>query len=107
MDAVAAEGLATAFAPDEAGHQAPWGKYPDNVDDWVTELSCMSWPYDYRHWMYRHPDGRRWIGYRAGTYIRDRAIARSGMSAAVMVSESSQRITDLAGLNPGRPCDDQ
>ena len=38
MDRAVTEGMATAFERDFAGADAPWGKYPDNVSDWVAEL---------------------------------------------------------------------
>jgi hypothetical protein len=101
MDSVVAEGLATAFARDTAGHQAPWADYPDNVRDWATELQSVSRTVasaDHRQWMIRHADGRRWIGYRAGTYICDQVTARSGSSAADLVSQPTGDILALAGL---------
>ena len=50
-------------------------------------------------WMFRHPDGRRWIGYRAGTYIADRAIAASGLSAAQLVLVPTDEILEMAGVD--------
>lgn len=47
--------------------------------------------------MYRHPDGRQWIGYRAGTHIADRAIKASGLSAAQLVNVPTAEILKLAG----------
>ena len=78
MDAVVAEGLATAFARDTTGTTDPWGAYPKDVAAWVKELMALpntgaTWS-RYNEWMFRHPDGRQWIGYRAGTYIADRAM---------------------------------
>jgi len=100
LDSVVSEGLATAFARDAAGEEPLWGAYPDNVDDWVEELRAAP-AHDtesYGTWMYEHPDGRRWIGYRAGTYIADRAIAASGLSAAELVSTPTEEILRLAGF---------
>jgi hypothetical protein len=48
--------------------------------------------------MFQHPDGRRWIGYRAGTYIADRAIAASSRSAAELVQTPTGEILSLAGI---------
>ena len=96
MVAVVAEGLATAFARDAAGEDAPWAKYPDDVAAWVHELTGLRRTANYSHWMYLHPDGRRWIGYRAGTYIADRAIQASGLSAAELVHAPTTDILRLA-----------
>ena len=67
MQRVIAEGSATVFERDLAGMPAPWGEYPPNVLDWVKELRALPGDAQTRHWMSRHPDGRRWIGYKAGT----------------------------------------
>jgi uncharacterized protein YjaZ len=48
--------------------------------------------------MFQHPDGRRWIGYRAGTLIVDRAIAASGASSAALVRVPTADILALAGF---------
>lgn len=101
MDAVVAEGLATVFVRDEAGDEVPWAGYPPEVSEWVSEVQAVNDPREYGQWMFRHPDGRRWIGYRTGTYICDQAIARSDMTAAGLVTASSSQILALAGLRPG------
>lgn len=101
MDAAVAEGLATVFARDEAGDKAPWGEYPPEVSDWVAEIEAVKDMRDYRQWMFRLPDGRRWVGYRAGAYVCDRAIALSGLTAAELVGESAERIVALAELGGG------
>lgn len=93
---VICEGLASAFERDAAGHASPWCSDPDDVDAWVEELLALPAHADYRHWMFHHPGGRRWIGYRAGTYIADRAIERSGRDAAQLAGTPCMRILDLA-----------
>lgn len=100
MDAVVSEGLATAFARDFSGGVAPWGEYPDDIRGWVDELLAlpMSAYMEYGQWMFQHADGRRWIGYRAGTYIVDQAIAASGLSAADLVTTPTEEILELAGM---------
>ena len=52
----------------------------------------------YSHWMFRHPDGRRWIGYRAGTYIADQAILASGRSAADFFNTATEEILRMSGI---------
>ena len=100
LDAVVSEGLATVFSRDFAGDSPPWGDYPENVRDWVEELVALppSAEDDYDQWMFAHPDGRRWIGYRAGTYIADQAMAASGLSAVELVSTPTDEILHLAGI---------
>jgi Predicted Zn-dependent protease (DUF2268) len=98
MDEVVAEGMATAFERDVGGVTPPWGTYPDDVAVWVKELLALppTAPQDY--WLYRHPDGRRWIGYRAGTYIVDKATRASGRSSASLVSVTTEDVIAMAAI---------
>lgn len=98
IDAAVSEGLATAFERDAAGSRPLWGEYPPAVSGWVRELQQLPRTAHYQTWMLKHPDGRRWIGYRAGTYIADRAIAHSGRSAAELVHAPADELLALARL---------
>jgi uncharacterized protein YjaZ len=98
MHGVVSEGLATAFERDAAGSQPPWGIYSEDVRSWVDELLALPLSASYEHWMFRHPDGRRWIGYRAGTYIVDKAMEASGLSAAELVETPTEKILELSGV---------
>lgn len=99
MDGPVCEGLASAFERDAAGRRAPWAEYPADVEAWVHELMALPRTARYAKWMFRHPDGRGWIGYRAGTHIADRAVKASGLSAAQLVSVSTAEILKLAGYD--------
>jgi hypothetical protein len=96
LDRVVTEGLATVFERDFAGPPPPWGMYPDDVETWVAEILALPADAPRSQWMVRHPDGRRWIGYKVGTYLVDRAIRASGRSAAALVSSSTDDILRLA-----------
>jgi hypothetical protein len=98
IDAAVAEGMATAFERDAGGGDPPWGNYPpDEAAGWVEELLAVkNGPQAYGTWMFSHPDGRRWIGYRAGTYLTDRAMAACGCSAADLASRSTDEVLELA-----------
>jgi hypothetical protein len=99
MHGVVSEGLATAFARDAAGDDAPWGQYSaDEACAWVAELRALPRDANYQQWMFQHPDGRRWIGYRAGTFIADEAIARGKTSAAALVETPWDGVLALSGL---------
>ena len=104
MDVVVSEGMATAFERDFAGASPPWGDYPDDISTWVDELIAlpMSAFGSYAKWMFKHPDGRRWIGYRAGTYIVDQAMAASGLSSAELVLTGTAEVLQLAGIDSRR-----
>lgn len=93
------EGLASVFEDDPGGHTAPWRTYdPEVIGDWAHELFAQ--PVDERWWQWkvRHPDGRRSIAYRVGSWLADRAIERSGRSAADLVWASPDEVLDLAGF---------
>lgn len=99
MEGVVSEGLAVVFERDVGGRQTPWGEYPDNVRGWVDELLTLPVTAPYYPWMIQHDDGRRWIGYRAGTYIAERAIRASGLSAAALVHVPTDEILKMAGIH--------
>lgn len=103
MDHVISEGMASAFERDHAGALYPFSEYPDDVAAWVAELMALPASADLNRWMFRHPDGRRWIGFRAGTYLVDRAMAASGQSSADLVATSTARVVDLTGVKPAAP----
>jgi len=93
------EGLATVFER-EAGRTPPYGDYPeDEIESWAEELFAQPVDHTFNHWKFQHPDGRRWISYRVGTWLVDRAVERSRRSAADLVWETTPVIVKLAGLD--------
>jgi hypothetical protein len=90
------EGLATAFERDQGAGPVPWAAYPGNVADWTEEFLAL--PNDAPHdvWMFRHPDGRRWIGFKVGTYLADQAVQRSGLSLTQLVTVPTGQIIHWA-----------
>jgi hypothetical protein len=99
MDHVISEGLATAFERDFAGASYPWSDYPSDVSKWVDELLSLPPTAPRSEWMFRHPDGRRWIGYRAGTYLVDRAMKRLDRTSAELVTTSTEEILAAASID--------
>lgn len=97
MDHVVGGGLAVAFERDSGGRAYPWSEYPANVEEWVKELMALPPTASLDHYMFRHPDVRRWIGLRAGTYVVDQALRASGKTAADLVSASTDEVLRLAG----------
>ncbi len=96
LDAAVAEGLATVFERDQAGGPTPWGEYPENVSEWMDELMAVPEMEDRRPWMSRHPDGRRWIAYKVGTYLAERAVQASGKSPAALVVTPTREVIQMA-----------
>ena len=98
VDRAVNEGLATAFERDYGGAPTPWGAYPTDVDAWTKELLALPANAPERQWMYQHPDGRRWIGFKVGTYVADRAVRASGLSLAQLTTMPAGEIIKLAKL---------
>ena len=96
MDAVVTEGLATAFERDFGNANPPWGIAPPEVMDWTRELLLQPETAPRDDWLSRHPDGRRWIGLRVGTFLADRAMRASGRSAVALVTTPTEEILRLA-----------
>jgi uncharacterized protein YjaZ len=101
MDYVITEGLASAFERDFANERRPWADYPPDVAAWVAELQALPADVEREPWLFRHPDGRRWIGYKAGTYIVDQAMKHSEMTSAQLVAVSTDEVLRLSRLAPG------
>jgi uncharacterized protein YjaZ len=98
MDSVISEGMASVFERDFAGdREVLWAQYPDDVAAWVDELLALPVDADYGQWMFDHADGRRWVGYRAGAYLVDRAMERSGRTSADLVRTPPSEVLELAG----------
>jgi hypothetical protein len=98
MDHVVTEGMATAFERDFAPADPAWGRYPKNVRDWLDEMQSapMEGVADRNAWLFRHPDGRRWIGYRVGTFLVDQAMTESRKSLPDLVTMPTEQVIDLA-----------
>jgi hypothetical protein len=95
---VVSEGLATAFERDVGKVDPPWGRAPPEVMEWTREVLRQPDQADRTTWLRRHPDGRRWIGMRVGTFLVDRATRASGTSAAALVGTPTAEILRLAGF---------
>ncbi|MGH7643024.1 MAG: DUF2268 domain-containing putative Zn-dependent protease [Candidatus Dormibacteria bacterium] len=99
IDGAVMEGLATAFERDGAGARPLWATYdPVDAAGWHTEM--IATPHGrYDDWRYSQTDGCRWISYRVGTHIVDRALTNSGETAASLVAASTADVLRLAGLD--------
>ncbi len=103
MDEVVSEGMAAAFERDHAGARYPFSDYPDGVAAWVTELMALDPSTDRERWLFQHPDGRRWIGFRAGTFLVDQATNASGLSSVDLVTTATAEVLQLAGYGAAEP----
>jgi uncharacterized protein YjaZ len=99
VDRAISEGLATAFERDVGGRATPWGAYPADVDAWTAEFLALPGDAPIGDWMHRHPDGRRWIGYKVGTCLADRARRTSGLSLTELATVRTNQIVAWAMSN--------
>ena len=65
----------------------------------TIEIIALQSDASFKTWMSRHPDGRRWIGYKAGTYIAEQASHASGKSAAALANVPTAEVLRLAGFD--------
>jgi hypothetical protein len=98
LDHAVTEGLAIAFERDFGKVDPPWGKAPPDIMAWTREILAQPETSEIDRWMYRHPDGRRWIGMRVGTFLVDRASGSSKKSSAALVFTPPAEIVRLAGV---------
>ena len=96
IDAAISEGLSVAFQRDYAGTPHPWETYPPEIDQWVQEIIQDAHISEYHKWMFRHPDGRRLIGYKVGTYLVDKAIHNTNKTSVDLVDASTDEILEFA-----------
>lgn len=92
QDRAIGEGLATVFERDFGSGTTPWGDYPPEVRQWATDFLALPNDAERDHWMIKHPDGRRWVGYKVGTYLVDQAIHVSGKSVTQLATVPTEEI---------------
>lgn len=101
IDAGIHEGLATVFAGKYANGISLWGKYEDDetMQGWLKELLQADKDGDsWRNWGFARNDGRKWVGYKTGTWIVDKAMQKSGKNILDLTCILSKDILRLAGL---------
>lgn len=101
LDYCVMEGLANVFTRDHANEDAPWAKYPDNVTDWIQEITGKNDLFAWANYSFDHPDGGKWIAYKVGTYIVDTAIKNSNESAIELTKMKCGMILKLAKIDVG------
>ncbi len=97
LNSVVFEGLATTFADDYAGAESLWGKYDgEPVEEWLKELGTKT-NAEYSAYFYRHPDGRRWMGYKVGSWLVREAMKDSGKTVVELTRMQWRELIELAG----------
>jgi hypothetical protein len=92
------EGLAVVFAEIYTGVREEGNSFPEEADAWVREILTLPKDADYMQWVSGiHPDGRSYIGYRAGNYLVRKALRRSGKTVLELSEMTPEAILELAG----------
>lgn len=99
LDSCIMEGLATAFTREHAGEKAAWADYPDDVTDWIDEIIAKNDAFPWPAYSYDHPDGRKWIAYKVGTYIVDEALKKSDKTVIELTQMQCADILQLAAID--------
>jgi len=93
------EGLGTVFERDCGGSNPPYGKYPKNVADWLHEVIEQQDAISWEAYSFDHPDGRRWIAYKVGTYLIDQAVKNSGKTVSELTQMENAAILKMAAID--------
>lgn len=100
MEAVIAEGLASAFESEVSGIQSPMSQYPPEVNEWLEEIKAVGDDWDYHEWFSGPNEDRYHIGYKVGKYIVDKALEnRPDQTAGQLVHESTEEILNTADIS--------
>lgn len=93
------EGLATVFERDNAGAEPLWGMYQnEDIEAWLREIQEPDTTAQMKDYLYLHPDGRKWIVYKVGTYIVDKAIEYSGKTISELTPLPCDEILKFAKI---------
>jgi hypothetical protein len=70
------EGLASVFERDNSGVTPLWSSYEDNavMIEWYKEVKALPIDSKSEDFLFDHPDGRRWIIYKTGTWMIDKML---------------------------------
>jgi uncharacterized protein YjaZ len=102
LDSCIMEGLATVFERDYGHTKPPYGEYPDSVADWAQEIIDKNDMFAWAEYSFDHPDGRRWIAYKVGTYIVDEAIKNSDKNVIDLTQMECADILKLAKIDAAK-----
>lgn len=93
------EGLAVMFSEIYTGVILEGNIYPSDADDWAKEIMQLPKNANYSTWMFRHPDGRSAVGYRAGSFIIRKVMSSTGKSILELSDLGPTEILKLAGYS--------
>jgi hypothetical protein len=91
------EGMAVVFSEIYTGVTLEGNIYTSNADEWAKEIIKLPKNANYSTWMFRHPDGRSAVGYRAGSFIIRKVMASTGKSILELSDLGPAEILKMAG----------
>lgn len=91
------EGLAVVFSETYTGIKLKGNSYPKEAGKWMDEVMTLPRNANYTKWMYKHPDGRSAVGYRAGHHMIRRIMNETGKNILELSKFTSKEILYLAG----------
>jgi len=102
IEGAVCEGVATVFEKQRA-HTAPlWGESDDEetLQQWLEELKQLPPDFDHDKYYFYDPDtDRRWIIYKVGTYIAEKALSNNPeLQIEDLVTRKPSEILVLSGL---------
>lgn len=100
------EGLACAFERKHVNGYQPWDDYSSvseqELKNWLKELKHVI--YGQKEWdelLFSNPDGRKWVAYKAGTWVVEKAAKNSGKEVEDMLGMNASQVLKLAKINLG------
>ena len=93
------EGLGMVFERENSGVVRTQFAYSkQEVKKWINEVQSIGDGINWEHYMVQHPDGRRRIGYKIGTYIVDEAIKYSGKTVIELTKIKNAEILKISRI---------
>ncbi len=91
------EGMAVVFSEIYTGVVLEGNIPPNDADEWAKELMQLPKNANYSTWMFKHPDGRAAVGYRAGSFIIRKVMTSTGKGIIDLSNLGPDEILKLAG----------
>lgn len=102
LQAVVYEGLATVFEKQQGGLPL-WGVYEDDTTmrSWLKELQAL--PVDRKNYEYlfAHPDGRKWVVYKTGTWLIEQLLANGWQFDELLLLPYQEVLRKFGELSDG------